>query len=103
MTCVPRSEWQYAGGGYVILRNLLSDATGLPFVQLMRDAVPTDPGMTHSTSSRAPAERMLSPEALSRLSPPLLAKSSPPEPDICIGADEDPTSGGAVARERFGE
>ena len=39
VTCVPHSEWQYAGGGYIMLRKLLSDVTGLPFAQLMHDAV----------------------------------------------------------------
>lgn len=39
VTCVARSEWQSAGGGYVILRKLLSDVAGLPVAELMGDAV----------------------------------------------------------------
>jgi CubicO group peptidase (beta-lactamase class C family) len=46
---VPGSEFRYAGGGYVILRKLLTDVTGQLFDQLMHSAVLTPLGMTHST------------------------------------------------------
>lgn len=46
---VPGSEFRYAGGGYVILRKILTDVTGLPFEQLMHDMVLLPLGMSHST------------------------------------------------------
>ena len=57
VTSVPGSQWRYAGGGYVILRQLLTDVTGRPFDQLMRDSVLMPLGMTHSTFQQPlPAE-----------------------------------------------
>jgi CubicO group peptidase (beta-lactamase class C family) len=49
VTSVPGTQWRYAGGGYVILRQLLTDVTGKPFELLMRDSVLVPLGMTHST------------------------------------------------------
>ncbi len=49
VTSAPGSEFRYAGGGYVVLRKLLTDVTGQPFEQLMHDAVLIPLGMTHST------------------------------------------------------
>jgi CubicO group peptidase (beta-lactamase class C family) len=49
VTSVPGTEWRYAGGGYVILRQLLTDVTGKPFDQLMRDSVLMPLAMKHST------------------------------------------------------
>lgn len=46
---VPGTLWRYSGGGYVILETLLSDVTGQPFPQLMRELVLAPAGMTHST------------------------------------------------------
>lgn len=46
---VPGTLWRYSGGGYVILQTLLSDVTGKPFPQLMRELVLDPAGMTHST------------------------------------------------------
>jgi CubicO group peptidase (beta-lactamase class C family) len=46
---VPGSEFRYAGGGYVILRALLTDVTGQPFEQLMHDMVLQPLGMASST------------------------------------------------------
>jgi len=49
VTSAPGSEFRYAGGGYVVLRKLLTDVTGQPFEQLMHDSVLMPLGMTHST------------------------------------------------------
>jgi CubicO group peptidase (beta-lactamase class C family) len=49
VTSVPGSEFRYAGGGYVVLRELLTDVTGQPFEELMRSAVFLPLGMEHST------------------------------------------------------
>lgn len=46
---VPGTLWRYSGGGYVILQTLLSDVTGKPFPQLLRELVLDPAGMTHST------------------------------------------------------
>jgi CubicO group peptidase (beta-lactamase class C family) len=45
---VPGSEWRYAGGGYVILRQILTDVTGQPFDRVMQDKVLGPIGMAHS-------------------------------------------------------
>jgi CubicO group peptidase (beta-lactamase class C family) len=49
VTSVPGSEFRYAGGGYVVLRKLLTDVTGQPFEALMRSSVFLPLGMEHST------------------------------------------------------
>ncbi len=46
---LPGTLWRYSGGGYMILQTLLSDVTGKPFPQIMRELVLTPAGMTHST------------------------------------------------------
>ncbi|HMD09903.1 MAG TPA: serine hydrolase [Candidatus Acidoferrum sp.] len=46
---VPGTLWRYSGGGYVVLQTLLSDVTGKPFPQIMRELVLGPAGMTHST------------------------------------------------------
>jgi CubicO group peptidase (beta-lactamase class C family) len=46
---VPDTEWRYAGGGYVIVRQLLEDVTGEPFGALLQASVLTPGGMTDST------------------------------------------------------
>jgi CubicO group peptidase (beta-lactamase class C family) len=46
---VPGTLWRYSGGGYVVLQTLLSDVTGKPFPQVMRELVLAPAGMTHST------------------------------------------------------
>jgi CubicO group peptidase (beta-lactamase class C family) len=45
---IPGSQWRYAGGGYVILRQLLMDVTGQSFAQFMQEKVLGPIGMTHS-------------------------------------------------------
>ena len=46
---VPGTLWRYSGGGFVILQTLMSDVTGKPFPQIMRELVLGPAGMTHST------------------------------------------------------
>jgi CubicO group peptidase (beta-lactamase class C family) len=46
---VPGTLWRYSGGGYVVMQLLLTELTGKPFPQLMRELVLTPAGMTHST------------------------------------------------------
>jgi CubicO group peptidase (beta-lactamase class C family) len=46
---VPGTKWRYAGGGYLIIQQLLTDVTGLPFPELMRQEVLAPLGMTNST------------------------------------------------------
>jgi len=45
----PGSTWRYAGGGYTVAQVLLSDVTGQPFADLMRERVLAPAGMTAST------------------------------------------------------
>jgi CubicO group peptidase (beta-lactamase class C family) len=46
---VPGTLWRYSGGGYVVMQTLLSDVTGKPFPEIMRELVLGPAGMTHST------------------------------------------------------
>lgn len=45
----PGTIWRYAGRGYVVLRQILTDVTGHPFEMLMHDMVLGPIGMEHST------------------------------------------------------
>ena len=55
----PGTAWRYSGGGYVIVQQLLEDATGMPFAKLMRDTVLVPIGMTESAFDQPlPASRM---------------------------------------------
>ncbi len=45
----PGKEFQYSGGGYVVIQLLLMDVTGKSFPALMHDLVLAPLGMTHST------------------------------------------------------
>jgi CubicO group peptidase (beta-lactamase class C family) len=45
---VPGSAWRYSGGGYVLLQQLVEDATGEAFVDILQDALLTPAGMTCS-------------------------------------------------------
>jgi CubicO group peptidase (beta-lactamase class C family) len=45
----PGTRWNYSGGGYVILRQLLEDVSGKPFADLAQETVLLPLGMTHST------------------------------------------------------
>jgi CubicO group peptidase (beta-lactamase class C family) len=46
---VPGTQWQYSGGGYTVLQQLLVDHFGEPFPQLMQRIVLDPIGMKHST------------------------------------------------------
>lgn len=45
----PGRRWRYSGGGFVVLQTLMSDVTGLPFPQIMRELVLEPAVMRHST------------------------------------------------------
>jgi CubicO group peptidase (beta-lactamase class C family) len=44
----PGTEWRYPGGGFVLMRKVMEDATGTPFADFMRDRVLRPSGMHHS-------------------------------------------------------
>lgn len=46
---VPGTSWQYSGGGYTVMEQLLEDATGLPFAEVLRERVLEPAGMGRST------------------------------------------------------
>ncbi len=46
---VPGTMWQYSGGGYTVVQQLLEDVTGQSFADWMRAAVLNPLGMEHST------------------------------------------------------
>jgi CubicO group peptidase (beta-lactamase class C family) len=55
----PGTMWRYAGGGYVIVQQLLMDVTGEPFPKLMQELVLAPIGMTRSTYQQPlPAARL---------------------------------------------
>ena len=56
---VPHTVWRYAGGGYVILRQILEDATGFPFAKLLQDSVLSPIGMVNSTFEQPLADLAL--------------------------------------------
>ena len=46
---VPGSQWQYSGGGYTVVQQLLEDVSGQPFPALMQSLVLDPLQMDHST------------------------------------------------------
>jgi len=46
---VPGSRWNYSGGGYTVMQQLLLDVSKQTFPQLLHDTVLAPIGMTHST------------------------------------------------------
>jgi CubicO group peptidase (beta-lactamase class C family) len=44
----PGTQWRYSGGGYEVMRQLVTDVTGKPFPQLAQDLVLGPLGMSHS-------------------------------------------------------
>jgi len=55
---VPGTSWQYSGGGYTVMEQMLEDVTGLPFDAVMRERVLVPAGMTRSTYTQPlPADR----------------------------------------------
>ncbi len=45
----PGARWRYSGGGFCVLQQLVTEITGKPFHQLMRDMVLQKLGMQNST------------------------------------------------------
>jgi CubicO group peptidase (beta-lactamase class C family) len=53
----PGSKWNYSGGGYTIMQQMLIDETKEPIAKLLHDTVLAPIGMTHSTYQQPlPAE-----------------------------------------------
>ncbi len=46
---VPGEKWRYSGGGYTIMQQLLTDITGKPFPEVVRELVLDPAGMVEST------------------------------------------------------
>jgi CubicO group peptidase (beta-lactamase class C family) len=55
---VPGSEWRYSGGGYAVMQQMIIDATGKPFPEVMRHTVLEPLGMMSSTYDQPLPERM---------------------------------------------
>jgi CubicO group peptidase (beta-lactamase class C family) len=56
---LPGSQWRYSGGGYVLSQRVLTDVTGIPLPQLLRETVLVPLGMTSSTYEQPlPVARM---------------------------------------------
>ena len=54
----PASKWNYSGGGYTIMQQVLIDVTKEPFPKLLHDTVLAPIGMTHSTYQQPLPEQM---------------------------------------------
>jgi CubicO group peptidase (beta-lactamase class C family) len=54
----PGSKWNYSGGGYIIMQQMLIDVTKEPFPKLLHDTVLAPIGMTHSTYQQPLPEEM---------------------------------------------
>lgn len=46
---IPGTSWQYSGGGYTVMEQMLEDVAGQPFEQVMSERVLEPAGMTAST------------------------------------------------------
>ena len=69
---VPGKQWDYSGGGYVIVQQMIVDATGKPFTEVLRDTVLRPYRMTHSSF-----QQPLSPDALRNAAMPYQADGTP--------------------------
>ena len=69
---VPGSQWRYSGGGYTVMQQMMMDATGEPFAELMRETVLLPLGMTNSSY-----EQPLPPELAARTAAGYLTDGSP--------------------------
>ena len=49
---VPGTKWRYAGGGYMVMQQMLIDVLGQPFAETMQQAVLSKFGMTESAYSQ---------------------------------------------------
>jgi CubicO group peptidase (beta-lactamase class C family) len=45
----PKSKWNYSGGGYTVMQQMVLDVSQQPFPKLLHDTVLAPIGMTHST------------------------------------------------------
>jgi CubicO group peptidase (beta-lactamase class C family) len=55
---IPGSRWRYSGGGYVVIQQMVEDATGVDFPTFLQQQVLFPAGMRHSTFQQPlPAER----------------------------------------------
>ena len=55
---VPGTSWQYSGGGYTVMEQMVEDVTGRPFHEAARERVLEPAGMTRSTYAQPlPEER----------------------------------------------
>jgi CubicO group peptidase (beta-lactamase class C family) len=61
----PGKTWRYSGGGFVIVQQVLTDVTGIPFPRLMHDLILGPLEMGHSTYLQP-----LPPELLARAATP---------------------------------
>jgi CubicO group peptidase (beta-lactamase class C family) len=59
VTIPPGTRFEYSGGGYTILQQLLVDVTGVPFAELMRKEVLEPAGMRFSTYEQPLEEPLL--------------------------------------------
>lgn len=55
----PGTAWRYSGGGYTVVQKLITDATGRPFTEVLRDEVLRPAGMRHSTFAQPLAPALL--------------------------------------------
>jgi CubicO group peptidase (beta-lactamase class C family) len=69
---VPRSRFRYSGGGYVIIQQVLTDVTDVPFPKIMHDMVLGPLGMEHSTYAQP-----LSPQLLAQAATPYQSNGYP--------------------------
>lgn len=60
----PGSRWQYSGGGYTVLQQLLTDRIGWPFPQIMQRMVLSRIGMKRSTYEQPLPEALAANAAL---------------------------------------
>jgi CubicO group peptidase (beta-lactamase class C family) len=60
----PGTQWNYSGGGYVIMQQLVIDAAGEPFSEFMNKAVLKPLGMTSSSYSQRFPEKFTSEAAV---------------------------------------
>lgn len=64
VTTPPGTAWQYSGGGYTVLQQLMMDAEKQPFDQLMATRVLRPLGMRHSTFTQPGSADLLAHAAL---------------------------------------
>lgn len=70
----PGKQWDYSGGGYVIVQQMILDATGKPFADVLHDMVLKPYGMNHSSF-----QQPLPPDALQHVALPYQADGRPVE------------------------